>query len=81
MVWCLLVVPNYRMVDPLAKVNKTAGATQIPLCSTHNQTWRDMDTSKLNLTLVLSYLFWPSREETLDVDLIFFLNTFYFAVN
>lgn len=62
MVWCLLVMPNYRMVDPLAKVNKTAGATQIPLCSTHNQTCRDTDTGNMNLNLGLSYSLWPSCE-------------------
>lgn len=62
MVWCLLVVPNCRMADPLAKVNKTSGATQIPLCSTHNQTWRDMDTSKLNLTcFCLTYFGHPEK--------------------
>ena len=71
MVWCLLVVPNYCMVDLLAKVNKTSEATQIPLCSTHIQTCRHMDIGNI-LTLVLSYLFWSFKEETLEVDLIFF---------
>lgn len=42
MVWCLLVVPNYCMVDPLAKVNKTTEATPIPLYSNHNQTYREL---------------------------------------
>lgn len=31
MVWCLLVVPNCCLLDPLAKVSKTAEAAQIPL--------------------------------------------------
>lgn len=75
MVWCLLVMPNYCMVDPLAKVNKTAKAIQIPLHSTPSQTCRDMGTSHVHWTLLSSGLFWLFREETLDVDL-FLLTAF-----
>lgn len=71
MVWCLLVVPNYCMVDPFAKVNKTSETTQIPLCSTYIQTCGYMYIGNI-LTMVLSYLFWSFKEETLEVDLIFF---------
>lgn len=71
MVWCLLVVPNYCMVGPLAKVNKTAKAIQIFLHSTPNQTCRDRDTSNMHGTWVSSYLFWLIKEEILDCWLVF----------
>lgn len=64
MVWCLLVVPNYCIVDPLAKVNKTAEATQIPLCSTHNWACKDMDTSN-NLSLIGLIYFGHSKKKFL----------------
>lgn len=64
MVWCLLVVPNYCVVDPLAKVNKTAEATPMPLCSTHNWVCRDMDTGN-NLTLIGLIYFGHSKKKLL----------------
>lgn len=73
MVWCLLVVPNYCMVDALAKVNKTAEATQIPLCSTHNWAWREMDTGN-NLTLIGLVYFGHSKKKLLRSACFFFPN-------
>lgn len=61
MVLCLLVVPNYSMVDPLAKIIMALEAIQI-LLSIDRQTNAHMNTNNWNL--MLTPLLWLLTEDT-----------------
>lgn len=80
MVWCLLVVPNYCMVDPLAKVNKTAKQPQFPfilIIIRHIESYAYWQ-YECNPGFVLLILAIQWRNSWLQLD--FFL-LFYFMVN